>query len=102
MMSGHGTNDVAIEAWKLGVVDYVEKPVLIDDTFCTRKLLPVIRKAVEQARLMAEPVLLPDEVPGGGTRTEVLLGKSEPLQKVIRQIGLAAGRNDPVLIHGEP
>jgi two-component system response regulator AtoC len=100
MMTGHGTSDVAIEAWRWGVFDYVEKPMPIDDPFCN-KLLQLIRKAVEAGQFMNEPVLLQGEGVEEGTLKPALLGRSERLQEVIKLIGQVANPKDPVLIYGE-
>src|SRR5690554_67415 len=48
MMSGHGTVDTAVEATRLGAVDFIEKPVSI------AKLLRTVEKALTTRRTRAE------------------------------------------------
>ena len=44
MMSGHGTVETAVEATRLGALDYVEKPLSL------AKLLRTVRSALEEGR----------------------------------------------------
>ena len=44
MMSGHGTVETAVEATRLGAVDYVEKPLSL------AKLLRTVRTALDEGR----------------------------------------------------
>ncbi|MDR1367376.1 MAG: response regulator [Candidatus Accumulibacter sp.] len=51
MMSGHGTIDTAIEATRIGAVDFLEKPIAL------QKLLATVKDALKQK-------LLPEKQPG--------------------------------------
>ena len=60
MMSGHGTVETAVEATRLGAIDYVEKPLSL------AKLLRTVRSALEEggrrkqsARSLLPPLLAP-------------------------------------------
>jgi len=57
MMSGHGTVETAVEATRLGAIDYVEKPLSL------AKLLRTVRKALEEELALEE----------GGQRMDVQL-----------------------------
>ncbi len=48
MMSGHGTIEMAVQAIQLGAYDFIEKP------FKSERLLLIIQRAREAARLIAE------------------------------------------------
>ena len=48
MMTAHATVESAIEAMKLGALDYLQKPFEIDE------LLVVVRRALEHQRLRTE------------------------------------------------
>ena len=63
MMSGHGTVETAVEATRLGAVDYVEKPLSL------AKLLRTVRTALEEGgrRKKGARSLLPPSS-GGCTR----------------------------------
>jgi len=45
MMTAHGTIESAIEAMKLGALDYLQKPFDIDE------LLVIVRRALDEQRL---------------------------------------------------
>ena len=60
MMSGHGTVETAVEATRLGALDYVEKPLSL------AKLLRTVRSALEEggrrqqaARTLVPPLIAP-------------------------------------------
>src|SRR5690554_6358339 len=53
MMSGHGTVDAAVEATRLGAVDFVEKPVSL------AKLLRVVQSALADRRSVTRRSLVP-------------------------------------------
>src|SRR5438309_649502 len=54
-ITAHGTTETAIEAMKHGAFDYLVKPVDVD------RLGQIIDRAVEAARLMRTPAMLPTE-----------------------------------------
>src|SRR6266542_2253287 len=102
LITGHGTTDVEIEAWKLGVFQFFTKPDHLDG----RSLEPLMRalgQAVEASRLMQEPVLPPDDPRTEGTRLIGECGR-EPMSEVYKLMGnsaRAASRDHPVLYTGE-
>ena len=60
MMSGHGTVETAVEATRLGAIDYVEKPLSL------AKLLRTVQKALDEgkrrkhaARTLVPPLIAP-------------------------------------------
>ena len=48
MMSGHGTIETAVEATRIGAVDFLEKPIAL------QKLLNTVTKAIKEGSLMLE------------------------------------------------
>ncbi|MDR0379823.1 MAG: response regulator [Candidatus Accumulibacter sp.] len=54
MMSGHGTIDSAVEATRIGAVDFLEKPIAL------QKLLQTVRKALRHESFLFKPVLAID------------------------------------------
>ena len=88
MMSGHGTVDTAVEATRLGAVDFIEKPVSL------AKLLRTVDNALNEARhrhprrSLVPPLLAP-------------LGKSQTMQVLRDQVRQLAGHNASVLFCGE-
>jgi two-component system nitrogen regulation response regulator NtrX len=90
IMSGHGTVDTAVEATRLGALDFVEKPLSI------AKLLRTVETALESAgkQSRAARKLLPSLL--------APVGRSE-LMKALRQRVQQYARHDGfVLLSGEP
>ncbi|MDR1662052.1 MAG: response regulator [Azoarcus sp.] len=56
MMSGHGTIDSAVEATKIGAVDFLEKPIAL------QKLLQTVKKALKHEASASRPPLTLDAV----------------------------------------
>jgi two-component system, NtrC family, nitrogen regulation response regulator NtrX len=89
MMSGHGTVETAVEATRLGAVDYVEKPLSL------AKLLRTVTSALEEggrqrkaARSPLPPLLAP-------------VGRSRLMRDLREQAKQLAPHEAPVLILGE-
>src|SRR6267154_774191 len=94
MMTAHATVESAIEAMKLGTLDYLLKPFEIDE------LLVVVRKALDHQRLRTEHRYLLSE------RDEQfdhygIIGRSRAMEEVIRRAELVAETKSTVLISGE-
>ncbi len=94
MMTAHATVESAIEAMKLGALDYLQKPFEVDE------LLVVVRRALDHQRLRTEHRYLISE------RAEEfnqygILGRSASMQEVIRTAELVAESKSTVLISGE-
>ncbi|MDH3418634.1 MAG: sigma-54 dependent transcriptional regulator [Gammaproteobacteria bacterium] len=89
MMSGHGTVDTAVEATRLGAIDYLEKPVSL------AKLLRTVDKALEQrqASERRQSRLPPMVAP---------VGKSETMRALREQVAKIAHHDVNTLITGEP
>ena len=94
MMTAHATVESAIEAMKLGALDYLQKPFEIDE------LLVVVRRALDHQRLRTEYSYLVSE------RDEQfdhygIIGRSRSMQEVIRRAELVSETKSTVLITGE-
>ncbi len=90
MMSGHGTVETAVEATRLGAVDYVEKPLSL------AKLLRTVSNALEEgrrrkqsARTLLPPLLVP-------------VGRSRLMRELREHAKQLAPHEAPVLVVGEP
>ena len=90
MMSGHGTVETAVSAIKDGAYDFVEKPFKAD------RLLLVVRRAIEAARLTRENEDLRRRA---GTDID-LIGESGSLRQLRQTIERVAPTNSRVLISG--
>src|SRR6476646_4671083 len=94
MMTAHATVESALEAMKLGALDYLQKPFEIDE------LLVVVRRALDHQRLRTEHRYLLSE------RDEQfdhygIIGRSKAMEEVIRRAELVAATKSTVLITGE-
>jgi DNA-binding NtrC family response regulator len=94
MMTAHATVESAIEAMKLGALDYLQKPFEIDE------MLVVVRRALEHQRLRTEYRYLVSE------RDEQfdhygIIGRSREMEDVIRRAELVAETKSTILITGE-
>ncbi|OHC74316.1 MAG: sigma-54-dependent Fis family transcriptional regulator [Rhodospirillales bacterium RIFCSPLOWO2_12_FULL_58_28] len=90
MMSGHGTIETAVKAINLGAYDFIEKP------FKSDRLIMIITRAVETARLKRENEELRRRA---GAEAE-LIGRSPAINQVRQTIARVAPANSRVLITG--
>jgi two-component system response regulator HydG len=94
IMTGFGTVDTAVEAMKVGAVDFVQKPFFRDE------LLMRVRAAAERRQLARQVDLLQRYIrPPGSLAT--LVGTSVAIEQVKEMIRRAAPAGGTVLITGE-
>jgi DNA-binding NtrC family response regulator len=89
MMSGHGTVDTAVEATRLGAVDFIEKPVSL------AKLLRTVEKALAMRRSK-------DPRRAAVAQSTAPAGKSQPIRALREQIARVAQHDAHTLFTGEP
>ena len=94
MMTAYGSVDVAVKAIKEGAFDFVTKP------FDTDHLLHLIRRALENQRLMTENLLLKEEF-SSVIGMPTIIGKSGKIQEVARKVQRVAQAKTTVLLLGE-
>ncbi|MBE0621341.1 MAG: sigma-54-dependent Fis family transcriptional regulator [Burkholderiales bacterium] len=85
MMSGHGTIETAVEATRIGAIDFLEKPIAL------QKLLATVKRALRTE--------------GGQTQaglTLLSLGRSAVIADLRKRLGQVAALSVPVLLRGEP
>jgi two-component system nitrogen regulation response regulator GlnG len=89
-----GESDTAIEAMKLGALDYLLKPLDV------ARVKQLVEQALQMRRLMETPVELPEysKPPGGDHQ---LIGRSQQMLEVYKAIGRVAPQKVTVLIRGE-
>ena len=89
MLSGHGTVETAVEATRLGALDFVEKPLSL------AKLLRTVEHALEagRRRRQAQRTLIPPLV--------APVGKSKLMHQLREQVARVAPHDAPVLLVGE-
>ena len=94
IMTAYATVERAIEAMKLGALDFLQKPFEID------ALLVVVRRAIDHQRLRTQQRYLISE------RAEEfdhygIIGRSRSMQEVIRKAELVSETKSTVLIAGD-
>jgi two-component system, NtrC family, nitrogen regulation response regulator NtrX len=85
MMSGHGTIDSAVEATRIGAIDFLEKPISLP------KLLATVSKALAGGKAM----------PRAGLNV-LNLGKAKVMQELRARLEQIGRLRTPVLLTGEP
>jgi two-component system response regulator AtoC len=93
VMSAYGSKDQALEAVARGAYDFVQKP------FKPEELVFILRKAEERMRLLRENRRL--RAPQGSVTFEQMLGESEPMRALKKQLQRVGPVNSTVLITGE-
>ncbi len=91
MISGHGNIETAVTAIKMGAYDFIEKP------FNAEKLMHIVRRTIEMARLKTEN----DELRMRGKPESKLIGSSAAVNAIRQTIEKVAPTNSRVLITGE-
>ncbi len=85
MMSGHGTIETAVEATRIGAIDFLEKPIAL------QKLLATVKRALRRAGGQPQAGL-----------TLLSLGRSPMLAELRKRLAQLATMPVPVLLRGEP
>ena len=94
VMSAYGSHEASLEAMKAGAYDFLPKPFKPDD------VLLCLRKAEERERLAQENRRLRAEL-RGGVGVDAIVGGSEAVQAVLRQVRKVAAQKTTVLVGGE-
>jgi len=94
MLTAFASVDSAIEAMKLGAFHYIAKPYKIDEVRAQ------VAHALERAQLKREVRDLRRQV-AGGRQPDFIVGKSAPIQELLRLIRQVAPTDAGVLIVGE-
>lgn len=84
MMSGHASIDTAVEATKIGALDFLEKPIAL------KKLLATVERALKYGEMQAASGLSLDK-----------LGNSPAIQELNRALENLVRHNHSVLLLGE-
>ncbi len=85
MMSGHGTIETAVEATRIGALDYLEKPIAL------QRLLSTVKRALRSHDLTAPRQL-----------SLATLGRSNSLVALRKRLAQLAQTTAPLMLRGEP
>jgi two-component system response regulator AtoC len=94
VMSAYGSQEAAIDAVKAGAYDYLSKPFRPDE------VVLLLRKAEERERLARENRRLRGEL-ARAYRPDAIVGASEAIQDLLRQVRKVAPQKTTVLLEGE-
>src|SRR5574337_655382 len=86
MMSGHGTIDTAVEATRIGAIDYLEKPIAL------QKLLSTVKRGLQRRESSVAPAPL----------TLAAFTRSAPLRELLRRLEQVLARSRVVLMKTGP
>ena len=84
MMSGHGTIETAVEATRIGALDFLEKPIAL------QRLLATVKRALRNPETAVAPEL-----------SIAALGRSAALADARKRLAQLAGSGAPLLLRGE-
>src|SRR5436190_22785101 len=84
MMSGHATIETAVEATRIGALDFLEKPIAL------QRLLATVKKALRNPETVASPPL-----------GLAALGRSAALAEAKKRLAQLAQAPAPLLLRGE-
>ena len=84
MMSGHGTIETAVEATRIGALDFLEKPIAL------QRLLATVKRA-----LRSQEAATPHEI------SLAALGRSATLAEAKKRLGQVAQTPAPLMLRGE-
>jgi DNA-binding NtrC family response regulator len=94
VMTGYSTVQNAVEAMKLGAIDYMAKP------FSDEELVITVERAVEKKQLVEENLFLRKELLDQ-FRFSNIVGENPEILKIFDQIRKVAPTDSTVLIYGE-
>ena len=95
IITAYGTIETAVEAIKVGAIDYITKPVEFDE------LQLLLARVAERRRLVRENDLLREELGKKGITAEKIIYKSPQMTELINMAGRVASSQASVLIQGE-
>ncbi len=84
MMSGHATIETAVEATRIGALDFLEKPIAL------QRLLATVKRALRNPEAAAAPQL-----------SIAALGRAPALADVKKRLAQLGGSGAPLLLRGE-
>ena len=85
MMSGHGTIETAVEATRIGALDYLEKPIAL------QRLIATVKRALRNHEVAPPPPL-----------SLAALGRSSVLADAKKRLAQLAQSSAPLMLRGEP
>ncbi|MEN6431920.1 MAG: sigma-54 dependent transcriptional regulator [Smithella sp.] len=95
IITAYGTIETAVEALKAGAIDYITKPVELDE------LIILVNRIAERRQLIQENKLLKEDLSKRGVNADKIIYKSQRMAELINLAGRVAASKASVLIQGE-
>jgi len=95
IITAYGTIETAVEAIKVGAIDYITKPVELDE------LLILVDRVAERRGLIRENELLKQELGKKGVTVDKIVYKNSKMVELINLANRVAASQASVLIQGE-
>ncbi|MEN6621426.1 MAG: sigma-54 dependent transcriptional regulator [Smithella sp.] len=95
IITAFGTIETAVEAIKAGAIDYITKPVDLEE------VLLILDRVTDRRKLIRENELLKEELGQKGITTEKIIYKSSQMAELISLASRVAASQASVLIQGE-
>jgi two-component system NtrC family response regulator len=95
MITAYGTIETAVDAMKAGAVDYITKPIDLDE------LLILIDRIAERRTLIKENEILRHKLLEKGVTTDQIIYQSSQMEALVNLAGRVASSRATVLLQGE-
>jgi DNA-binding NtrC family response regulator len=95
IITAYGTIETAVEAIKVGAIDYITKPIELDE------LLILVDRVAERRGLIRENELLKQELGKTGVTAEKIIYKSAQMVELINMASRVSPSRASILIQGE-
>lgn len=95
LITAHGSNEIAVEALKLGAFDYVSKPLNV------KEMSIIVSRALKIRNILQEYKELQKTLQDNKVIPDSFIGKSKSIQDVFKIIKRVAPTNASILVNGE-
>ncbi|MBR5926893.1 MAG: sigma-54-dependent Fis family transcriptional regulator, partial [Spirochaetia bacterium] len=95
ILTGHGTIETAVETMHNGAYDFMTKPLNLDHLFL------IIKRALSNRQLILEHSELQAQVEKMKASSNMIIGKSPKMRKIMETVEQVAGTRASILLTGE-
>ena len=95
IITAYGTIETAVEALKAGAIDYITKPIELDE------LLLLVDRVAERRLLIRENEIMRQQLKETGVTSDEIIYRGEKMRELINMAGRIAPSHATVLLQGE-